>query len=172
MTPRRCLLHVATCCLVPIILSGCTTSSRPPDADAFTGNTGGCGDFFVFHTSSNGEWRLTVTVNRRKLPGAEIPQTLDLGTDANVVQVEMLRLGANPTQPCTCIAADPPTDRWKAIAGTLSITTQDAENPPIAEAYRVSVTLDDVELKHPETGASSRLETVEITNIMVGWYAG
>jgi len=154
------------------MLSGCTTSSQPPDADAFTGNVGGCGDFIVFHTSSNGAWRLTVTVNRTKLPGTTIPETLDLGTDTNVVKVEMLRLGANPTDPCGCIPGDPPTDRWEAVAGTLSITKQDVKNPRVAEAYRVSVTLNDVELKHPETGASSKLESVEIHDIMVGWFAG
>jgi len=171
---RRYLLRVATWCLVPIILSGCTSGSQPPAADAFNGDeVGGCGDFFVYHTSANRRWRLTVTVDRTDLPDAAIPATLDLAKDSEFVHVEILRLGVGTdTDPCDCIGGGPPTDVWKAVSGTLTITTQRLEKPFAEENYKVSVTLDDVELKHPETGFRSTLDTVEINNVVVGWFAG
>ncbi|MBC8289285.1 MAG: hypothetical protein H8E37_03110 [Planctomycetes bacterium] len=168
---RHCLLLIAAWFLTPL-LSGCAPGSQPP-ADAFSGELGGCGDFFVYRTSKDRQWQLTVTLNRSALPDREIPDSLDITEDSRAVKVEVLRLSStSDLDPCDCEAGDPPIERWQAIAGTLTIKTEDVKKPHADENYRVSVQLEGLEVKHLETGARSTLDPVEINRVVVGWFAG
>lgn len=169
---KHSLILIAVVALVPTLLSGCTMDNPPP-ADAFTGDEGGCGDFFVYRHSDDRRWMLTVTVDRSKLPDYQLPDTLDLAVDADVVKVEaLLQASTSEPEPCGCIPGEPEIERWQAVAGTVSIQTADLPKPYAEENYRVSVLLDGLELKGPHTGTRFALEPIEINNVVVGWFAG
>ena len=171
MLQHRFILTAALS-VVPLLFSGCTMDSPPP-ADAFSGDEGGCGDFFVYRNSKDRRWMLTVTVDRLALPGYQLPDTLDLAANAEAVQVEaLLQASTSEPEPCGCIPGEPAVERWKAVAGTVSIRTAELEKPYAEENYRVSVQLDGLELESPDTGTRFGLEPIEINNVVVGWFAG
>lgn len=170
---RHCWLGIVACCLLPVLLAGCTPGNQPPAADAFSGDVGGCGDFYVYRYSADHMWMLTVTVNRTALPGREFPDMLDVAANADAVKVEVLRLAsASEPDPCGCIGGEPPLASWQAISGTLAIQAEDMPKSIAAENYRVSVQLEGLKLEESDSGRRAALNPVEISGVVVGWFAG
>lgn len=169
-------IQVAAAVVACFTATGCSPHIVTPQASTFTGQSGGCGDFFVYRFNSDKTLAITVDVNEDATQLTAQPVTLEITSDPKSVAVRVLQFRA-PAENYFCddVSGDPPpVANWAAVSGTVVVESNPGIPPKdFANAtHNVSVILNNVRLKNSKSGEIVVLHELKITNVWVGWLPG
>ncbi len=155
--------------------------STAPTA-AWNGRVSGCGDVFTFRASDDGTQYVTVQIDRAKIGMQRAEKrSFDLAKSPAGIRVGVEIFARAPKDPSYC--NDVVTERiastvWTAEAGTLDVelventSGSSGGSSGTNDTFRATVRLEGLRLVGPERGSSVLVPTVEMRNVVVGWFAG
>ncbi len=163
------LLVLASC-----FIAGCARIALPASKE-FSGETGGCGDFFVYRFNDSKTLAVAVYVDEKAFAVTNTPAEIEitLGSKTALVEVVQFRRPAIDYF-CDDVGGDsPPIATWKAISGKIVIERYQLVLAGTAgnATHKVTVILRNVRLRDVKSDRESTLSEVRFDEVLVGWKA-
>jgi hypothetical protein len=140
----------------------------------FTGEAGGCGNFSIHRFNRNRTLALHLSVDEEAFGVAEGSTEIAIENAPAPVRLEVMQF-ARPAGDYFCddVAGDPqPFATWIAIAGQIHVECTRLAPPSGNATHRISVILNDIQIRNEKTGNVTTLPHVEIKDVWVGWLPG
>ena len=155
---------------------GVTGSEERAPELSYKTNGSGCANLMVYVENAARTEVLVVDADRDSLQLTTVPQTFIIEEKAGLLDlyIDLYRQPRNNTEYCSDImmpGANHLQERWRAIAGSVSISISDADLP-FNTPYKANVRLSNIIFVDPTGARSVTLGSLAIDSVTVGWLPG